>query len=154
MFKEMRRKDRALENNEAIELLKNCEYGILSTIDKNGYPYGVPLSYVYVDNSIYFHSATEGNKLDNILTNDKVSFCVVGKTSILPDKFSTKYESVIVFGKTTEVIDDEKNEALLEILNKYSPGFIKQGKAYIQNAGAKTKVIKITIEHISGKARK
>lgn len=154
MFKEMRRKDRVLEITEALEILKICEYGVLSTIDKNGYPYGVPLSYVYIDNSIYFHSATEGNKLDNILNNNKVSFCVVGKTSILPDKFSTKYESVIVFGKATEAIADEKNKALLEILNKYSPDFIEKGKTYIQNASSKTKVIKITIEHISGKARK
>lgn len=154
MFKEMRRKDRVLEITETLEILKNCDYGILSTIDKNGYPYGVPLSYVYIDNSIYFHSATEGNKLDNILNNNKVSFCVVGKTSILPDKFSTKYESVILFGKASEVINDEKNKALLEILNKYSPDFIEQGKTYIQNAGAKTKVIKITIVHITGKARK
>lgn len=154
MFKEMRRKDRALENTEAIELLKNCEYGILSTIDKNGYPYGVPLSYVYMDNSIYFHSATEGNKLDNISYNNKVSFCSVGKTSILPDKFSTKYESVIVRGTASEVIDEEKCKALLEILNKYSPDFIEQGKFYIEKAGSVTKVIKITIDHISGKARR
>lgn len=154
MFKEMRRKDRALEDTETLEILKKCDYGILSTIDKNGYPYGIPLSYVYMDNALYFHSAKEGSKLDNISYNDKVSFCVVGKTSTLPDKFSTKYESVIVFGKASEVIDVEKNKALLEILNKYSPNFIEQGKDYIQNAGAITKVIKISIKHISGKARK
>lgn len=154
MFKEMRRKDRALEKNEALEILKNCDYGILSTIDKNGYPYGVPLSYVYLNDSLYFHSATEGNKLDNILTNDKVSFCAVGQTSILPNQFSTKYESVIAFGKAAEVIGDEKKEALLELLNKYSPEFIEQGKVYIQNAGVITKVIKISIDHITGKARR
>lgn len=154
MFKEMRRKDRALEDTETLEILKKCDYGILSTIDKNGYPYGVPLSYVYINNSLYFHSAREGTKLDNIIANDKVSFCIVGQTATLPDKFSTKYESVIVFGKASEVIDDEKNEALLEILNKYSPDFIEQGKSYIKNAGGITKVIKITIDHITGKARR
>jgi uncharacterized protein len=35
-------------------------------------------------------------------------FCVVGRTQILPDEFSTKYESVIVFGRAIEVSDDEK----------------------------------------------
>lgn len=154
MFKEMRRKDRALEKNDTLEILKNCDYGILSTIDKNGYPYGVPLSYVYLNDSLYFHSATEGTKLDNILTNDKVSFCVVGQTSIIPNQFSTKYESVIVFGTAAEVIGDEKKEVLLELLNKYSPEFIEQGKVYIQNADVITKVIKISIDHITGKARR
>ncbi|MFL0194155.1 pyridoxamine 5'-phosphate oxidase family protein [Clostridium sp. WILCCON 0269] len=154
MFKEIRRKDRELEIEESIELLKSCDYGILSTIGEDGYAYGVPLNYVYINNSIYFHSAEEGHKLDNLINNARVSFCVVGQTSILPDKFSTKYESVIIFGRANEVFDNEKNTALLEILNKYSPEYIEKGKEYIKNASVKTKVIKIGIEHISGKARR
>lgn len=154
MFREMRRKDREIEDDEVIEVLKNNEYGILSTVDENGYPYGVPISYVYTNDSIYFHCALEGYKLDNIKKNDKVSFCVVGKTCVLPDKFSTKYESVIIFGRAKEVFDSEKDSVLLEILNKYSPDFIEKGKAYITNAGEKTIVVKISIEHITGKARR
>lgn len=154
MFREVRRKDRELKNIETIEILKNCNYGILSTVSENGYPYGVPISYVYMNNSIYFHCATEGYKLDNIINSNKVSFCVVGETCILPDKFSTKYESVIIFGRAIEVFDDEKDSAFLEILNKYSPDYIEKGKEYIKNSNAKTKVIKISIEHISGKANR
>jgi uncharacterized protein len=154
MFKEMRRKDRELEITEAIEILKSCDYGILSTVSENGYAYGVPVSYVYLNHAIYFHSAVEGNKLDNLINNNKVSFCVVVQTCTLPDKFSTKYESVIIFGIANEVFDTEKNTVLLEILNKYSPDYIEKGKVYITTASAKTKVIKISIEHISGKARR
>lgn len=154
MFKEMRRKDRELTNDDAIKILKDNTYGVLSTISENGYPYGLPISYIFFNNSIYFHGAIKGHKIDNILTNNKVSFCVVGQTCILPDKFSTNYESVIVFGKATEVFDNEKNEALLEILNKYSADYIEQGKEYLKKAGDATKVIKISIEHISGKARR
>jgi putative hydrolase of the HAD superfamily len=154
MFRELRRNDRELEDVEAIEILEKCEYGILSTVSENGYAYGVPLSYVYIDNSIYFHCATEGHKLDNIKNKDKVSFCVVGQTSLLPDKFSTKYESVILFGRAIEVFDSEKEVALLELIIKYSQEYIEKGKEYIKNASAKTKVIKISIEHISGKARR
>jgi nitroimidazol reductase NimA-like FMN-containing flavoprotein (pyridoxamine 5'-phosphate oxidase superfamily) len=154
MFREMRKKERELNNEEAIEILKNNTYGILSTIGENGYPYGVPLSYIYFNNAIFFHGATNGHKLDNILNNNKVSFCVVGETHILPDKFSTEYESTIVFGKAFEVFDDEKNAALLEIINKYSSDYIEQGKEYIQRASKATKVIKIEIDHISGKARR
>ena len=154
MFREMRRKDREIKRDEAIEILKNSDYGILSTISQNGYPYGVPISYSYINGSIYFHCAAEGHKLDNIKNNDKVSFCAVGQNRTLPDKFSVKYESVIVFGRAIEVFDDEKNMALLEILNKYSPDYIEQGQEYIQKSNEDTKVIKINVEHISGKARK
>jgi nitroimidazol reductase NimA-like FMN-containing flavoprotein (pyridoxamine 5'-phosphate oxidase superfamily) len=154
MFKEMRRKNRELETEEAIEILKKCEYGILSTVGENEYPYGVPVSYIYYNDAIYFHSAIEGNKLDNILNNNKVSFCVVGDTEVLPQIFSTNYESVIIFGKATEVFEDEKISALIEILNKYSKEYLEKGKEYISNANAKVKVIKISIDHISGKARK
>ncbi len=154
MFREMRRKDRELKKDEAIEILKRNDYGVLSTIGENGYPYGVPVNFVFLNNSIYFHCATEGHKLDNILYNGKVSFCVVGETAILPEKFSTNFESAIVFGRAEEVFDDEKGTALIEILNKYSSDYIEEGKEYIKKASKFTKVIKINIEHISGKARR
>lgn len=108
----------------------------------------------YLNNLIYFHSTVNGHKLDNILNNTKASFCVVVQTCILPDEFSTKYESVIVFGKTIEVYDDEKNMVLLEILNKYSPDYIEERKEYIKKASKGTKVIKIIIEHVSGEANR
>lgn len=152
MFKQMRRKEREIELVEAEEILKNGEYGVLSTNGENGYSYGTPLSYVYFNNSVYFHCALEGQKLENINYNNKVSFCVVGKTCVIPEKFSTKYESTILFGEANEVFGEEKNEALIEILKKYSPDFIDKGTLYIKNAGDKTKVIKIKINKISGKA--
>ncbi|URZ18577.1 pyridoxamine 5'-phosphate oxidase family protein [Clostridium felsineum] len=153
MFREMRRKDRELRNDDIIEILKNNEYGILSTISENGYPYGVPLSYIYMNDSIYFHSALDGHKLDNIKISDKVSFCVVGETSVVPDEFTTNYESVIILGKAKEIFDDEKTSVLLEILKKYSKEYIEKGKIYIEKAGQRTKVFKIDINHISGKKR-
>lgn len=154
MFREMWRKDRELKDYDVFEVLKGNDYGILSTISENGYPYGVPISYVFFNDSIYMHSATKGHKLDNILNNNKVSFCVVGKTSILPEQFSTKYESAIILGRATEVFNDEKNMALIEIIKKYSPDYIEQGKEYIGKAGKRARVIKVNIEHISGKAKR
>lgn len=154
MFREMRRKDRELKNDEIIKILQSNTYGTLSTASENGYPYGVPISYIFFNNSIYFHSATKGHKIDNILNNSKVSFCVVGETCTLPDKFTTNYESVIVFGNALEVLDDEKNLALLEIVRKYSPDYTEEGKEYIEKSGKATRVLKISIEHISGKARR
>ena len=154
MQRKMRRVDRALSEEEAKEILTGGEYGILSTASQEGQPYGVPLSYSYTGESIYFHCALEGSLIDTVRENDKVSFCVVGKTQVLPEKFSTKYESVIVFGRVSEVSGDEKQNGLLELVKKYSGGFIKEGLKYIENDGGKTRVYKIVIESMTGKARK
>jgi nitroimidazol reductase NimA-like FMN-containing flavoprotein (pyridoxamine 5'-phosphate oxidase superfamily) len=134
--------------------LQAGEYGVLSTVSVDGQPYGVPVSYSYTGNVIYFHCALEGHKLDNLSSNNKVSFCVVGKTEVLPDKFATNYESVIVFGQAFEVMGDEKHAGLVEILKKYSPGFMEKGLRYIAGDGYKAKVYKIVIESMTGKSRK
>lgn len=153
MFKNMRRNDRQSTEACAVAILEKCEYGILSTISQDGYPYGVPLSYVYKDASIYFHSAVEGHKLDNIVANSKVSFCVVGEKHSMPEKFTTSYESVVVFGQASQVTGVEKRDALIALLAKYSPAYLEKGKAYVENSGDKTTVIKITIEQLTGKVR-
>lgn len=154
MFREMRRKDKQLTMEESIEILRNNEIGVLSTICENGYPYGVPLNYVYYNNSIYFHCAKIGQKLDNIKSCDKVSFCVYCDVELLPDKFDTNYKSVILFGKAIEINELEKEEALLKLIKKYSSKFIEEGKNYIEKAKGTALVYKINIEHITGKAQK
>ena len=153
MFKEMRRKNRELINEDIEKILLNGEYGTLSMIGDNGYPYCVPLSYVYHKGSIFFHCAHEGYKLQNIKENNKVAFNVVVDTEVLPDKFSTKYKSVSIFGEASEVNGEEKEAALLQLIEKYSKDFIEQGKKYIANAKASTTVIKISINHMTGKGR-
>ena len=153
-MKELRRKDRAITRQEAMAVLQKAEYGILSTVSSDGKPYGVPLNYCLVDNYIYFHCAVEGRKIDNIHTDKNVSFCAVGDTEILPDKFGTKYESVIVAGEIEEAFDTEKQTALEGLIRKYSPDYFEKGLEYIETLQAKTRVFKIPITHISGKARR
>lgn len=153
MFKTMRRQDRQVSGAEVAVILEKCEYGVLSTVNQNGYAYGVPVSYVYKDDSIYFHCANEGVKLDNIKMNNKVSFCVVGDKQSIPEKFTTAYESVIVFGQATIIQGQEKNDALVALIEKYAPDHMEKGKEYIQKSNAKTTVVKIVIEHITGKVR-
>jgi len=150
-MKLMRRKDKAIETDAAIELLANCEYGILSTTDSDGQPYGVPLNYVYKDNNIYFHSALAGHKIDNMRCNSKVSFCAIGDTKVIPSLFGTEYVSVVAFGIASEVQGSERYDALLWLLEKYSPDYIEKGKTYIKKHDSVTKVIKISINSISGK---
>lgn len=154
MFRELRRLDRKMSKEEIIDLIVNADYGILSTYGSDGYAYGVPLSYIYKDNAIYFHCALDGHKLDNIKVNNKVSFCIVGETEVLSAKFSMKYQSVIVFGTIVDVDQIEKENALIGLLEKYSIAHMESGMKYLKNDQENTVVLKLIIEHISGKARR
>jgi len=153
-MRELRREDRRTSQEEMIELLQQGEYGILSSVDREGQPYGVPVSYIYRNEAIYFHSALKGHKLDNISSNPKVSFSVVGEVQLLAEQFTTNYESVIACGTASEIWGDEKIDALLGIIKKYSPEFLEAGKEYIKNDHSITQVIKISLNHMSGKARR
>lgn len=154
MFKEIRRKNQQITKEEIDDILTKAEYGFFSTISANGYPYTIPVSFVYSDNCIYFHCAPEGHKLENIKKNSKVSFCVVVDTELLPERFDTKYKSVVVFGEACEITGDLKESVLLKLVNKYSLDFLEEGKEYINNAKERTAVIRIKINHMTGKARK
>ncbi len=150
----LRRKKRSIPENEAWDLLKTAEYGVLSTADKDSHPYGVPLSFCVSGNRIYFHCAVEGRKIDNIYQNSAVSFCVVGKRQVLPGEFTTLYESVIVSGTAKEVFEKEKQMALEGLLKKYSPDYLEEGREYIKSMNDITKVFGIRVDHISGKAKR
>lgn len=151
MFREMRRKDREISREESYQILLNGIDGILGTVGENGYPYTVPVNYAVLDNKIYFHSALVGHKLDNIKFNNKVSFTVVSRNEILSDKFSTNFQSVIVFGKANLITPSK--EILFELIKKYSGDFLEKGKKYINNDFLKTQLVEIEIEHITGKQR-
>ena len=150
-MRKMRRKDKEIGTDEAIRFLAGCEYGVLSTVDNDGQPYGVPLNYAYKENCIYFHCSLTGHKIDNIDNNPKVSFCAVGNTKVLPSEFATDYVSAVVFGVASEVRGTERYNALVLLLEKFSPDFMEEGKKYIEKYDKATKVIKIDIQHISGK---
>ena len=154
MAHEMRRSDREISSEEALGILRKAEYGVMSTASQDRFPYGVPLNFCVIDNHIYFHSAAEGRKIDNIIDNPRVSFCVVGETCLLPAQFGTKYESAIVFGTASEVFGQEKQKALEGLLAKYSRNHYYEGLKYIQAHFERTRVFKISIETITGKSRK
>ena len=157
MFREVRRQNRVLEGERIAELLINSEYGFLSLgTSENGYAYGIPISYAYEEesNSLYFHCAPEGQKLDEISKNNKVSFCVVGKTYPIANQFTTLYESVIAFGDAvTNLSDDEKRKALRLLVKKYSAGFEEIAEQYMDKSWNRTSTFKIEIKHITAKAK-
>lgn len=147
----LRRSKYQLPDNEVVRILQEGEYGILSTCGLDKEPYGTPVNYVYRDGIIYFHCANEGRKIDNIKENNLVGFTVVGKTQIIPSKYSTAYESVIVSGEARILPDIERSKPLLALMEKYSADFLKGANDYIQRHLEKTTVIEIKITDLKGK---
>ena len=150
----MRRQERELSHNEVLAILEKGEYGVLSMCTLANEGYGVPLNYVFNNPDIYFHCAKEGSKLECLRKNPNVSFCVVGKTTVLPSTFGTLYESVIAVGTTSEVEGTEKQEALKLFIEKYSGEFIPEGNEYITKLLERVSVIRLTVKSVTGKARK
>ena len=109
MFREMRRKNQMLSQEESIAVLQKETSGTLAVLGDNGYPYAVPLSYVYYDNKIYFHGAKVGHKIDAIQKHNKVSFCVIDQDDVISEEFTTYFKSVIAFG-TARIIEDDTDQ--------------------------------------------
>jgi len=151
MFKKMRKDEKQLVDDKAFKILKDNEYGILTTVGPNRYPYGVPINYVIMDKKIYLHSALKGHKIDNIKHNKKVSFTVVDSYKLKPKKFTADYKSVIAFGCVGFVKGELKKKALQQFIYKFSPDFKNKGFHYIDSDIDKTKIIEITIEDIKAK---
>lgn len=122
MFREMRRKRQILSREDCAAILNQGTSGVLALLGDGGYPYAVPLSYVYHNEKLYFHSAQNGHKLDAIHTNPKASFCVIGKDHIVPQEYTTYFRSVIAFG-TVRILEDEteKREAIRTLAIRYAP---------------------------------
>ncbi|MDE5786026.1 MAG: pyridoxamine 5'-phosphate oxidase family protein [Duncaniella sp.] len=152
---DIRRQDRLLDENKAREILKTGEYGYLSMVDAEGYAYGVPLNFVYDgDGAIYIHCAPEGRKLRTINSHPQVSFCVVGNTCVVSHKFTTAYESVVLSCNATDNIqEDERRRALALLLDKYSPADKDTGLIYAEKSFARTAIIRLDIQSVSGKAK-
>ena len=151
----VRRRDRLMEENRAVELLQNSEYGILSMIDDKGLPYGIPLNYVWDgDSSIYIHCAPDGHKLDGLAKFPNVSFCIVGNVNLLPSKFTTEYESVILKGVAhINLTTEERMTALLKLVDKLSSDFKELGAKYSQKSFHRVNIIRIDFTEFSGKCK-
>lgn len=151
MFRAMRRKRQQLSTEESEAILKRMTNGTLALHGNGGYPYAVPVSYVYSEGKIYFHSALQGHKVDALRRDDKVSFCVVERDDIQPAEFTTYFRSVIAFGRARILTDEAEKRAALQLLaDKYSSGMpgledeIAKGFRHLL-------MVEIDIEHLTGK---
>lgn len=151
-FRTMRRSRQALTEQECAALLARGTSGVLALHGDAGYPYAVPLSYVHADGQLFFHCAPAGHKLDALERCDKASFCVIGRDEVLPEKFTTLFASVIVFGRLRRLTSEaEKRRALTLLAERFSPGLAEDAGREIDRLFPKTCALSLHIEHISGK---
>lgn len=150
----MRRQDRLLSPSETRDILLKAEWGTLATVGPDGCPYAVPLNYVLIDNTIFFHCATEGRKLDNIAFEPRVSFNVATGVQVLPEQVSTAYQSVTIFGLARLGNAQEKYSALKELLIKYTPMSLLEIENYLEKRKNDALLVyAIDIASMTGKRR-
>lgn len=155
MFREMRRKNQLLTDEECIDILNSSTSGTLALLGDNDYPYSVPISYVYNDGKLYFHSALTGHKIDAINMHSKASFCVIAQDKVVPEKYTTYFRSVIAFGKICVIDNDAEKLRAIEILaEKYSPQLAEGRKKEIEDNFSRMCMIELDIEHMTGKEAK
>ena len=155
MFRKMRRINQQLSQQEAEAVLGRGTSGVLSLLGDEGYPYGVPLSYVYENGKLYFHCAKEGHKLDAIRRESKCSFCVIDQDRVVPEEFTTYFRSVIVFGQVRILEEEpEKQSAIEKLALRYCPGEASGREREIQKGWNGLCMLEMTVESLTGKEAK
>jgi hypothetical protein len=148
----MRRSERAMSSEDVEMILETGEYGILTIVLSNEFPYGVPVNYIYHENAIYIHCAPQGQKIDAIGSGTKASFTIVNRSKVISEKFTSSFESVVAFGTAEVIAPNPSGRAILEgFIRKYAPKDLEAGYRYADNSHMKTALIKFSIEHITGK---
>ena len=143
------------------EFLNQEHVGRVCSIDKDGFPQIVPMNFVFLNGSIYMHSHTRGEKLENIRANDKVGFEVDREIEFLPSYFThptdasqadTLYVSVVIKGTGTVVSDrSEKTLALNGLMEKYQPEGNYEKLTQDMGVIDEVAVIKVTPQTMRGK---
>ncbi len=153
MFRKIRRVRQTMSDEKAIAILKNGSVGVLALLGDEGYPYSVPINYVYHEHKLYFHSAVAGHKIDAIRKYNKASFCVIAKDDVIPEKYTTFFKSAICFGKIRILEDLNEVRRTIELLAiKYHPTDSLEGREHeINRFWNKFVMIELDIEHLSAK---
>ena len=156
-FREMKHANQQLSNEEAIAILQRGKSGVLALHGDNGYPYAVPMSFVYDEEErrLLFHPARVGHKMTAIERCDKASFCVIAEDAVVPSRFTTYYRSVIVFGRLRVLTSDEEKRRTAELLGEaYYPEHPEACDAEIKKYWPAFNMVELKIEHMTGKKAK
>lgn len=151
----MRRKDREMSAEFAWEVIDRSEYLTIAMVDENGMPYCVPVTTIRIGETLYFHCAKAGRKIDILRQNPRVCVSCVGNTNIMKDQFTTEFESAVLFGTASEVTDQaEMIEALRALCGHHVPTNMHNFDMEIARSLPRTAMWRIDVESITGKRKK
>ena len=151
MFRPVKRDKQSLSPEEIEALLKRNNWGVLSLYGREGYPYGVPVNYAYVDGAIVFHSAKSGHKREAIEANDKASFTVVDASEIVEEEYTTAYGSVIAFGSLERLEGAARLRAFRQMTDALAPHVSREVNEKTVNHCDGAEVFRLVVHHLSGK---
>ena len=158
-FRRMRRFKQELDHETCVEIINRATSGVLSVLGDGGYPYGVPLSYVYVDGETekdeadFTDCAKTGHKIDALHACDKVCFTIIDRDDVVADEFTTYFRSVVAFGhaKTLET-REEMMPAIQLLAKRYSPDESEESRNHeIEREFPGLAMIEFTVDHMTGK---
>lgn len=150
MLPEMRRSAQALDPDEINEVLKKGTSGVLALSGDDGYPYAVPMSYVYESGAFLFHCGNAGHRARCLEKSDKASFCVIGRDDIVPEENTTYYVSVIAFGRLETLEGEDRLRAHEAFTCRFNPNY---DRVKGEQPGS-VRMIRLRVEHITGKKAK
>lgn len=153
----LRRTERALTHDDTLTLLDVASFVTVGTVDSDGMPYGVPLSFVRRGETLYFHMSKDGGyKVDCFRRDARAcATAVLDVEAFFKDgDFSTTYRSAMAFGRMREVTDaGEFKHALVDLCMKYVPAHKHDIGHAMAIEGPNTAVWALDIEELTGKAR-
>ena len=162
----MRRTDYEMSERVRMEqLLATATHGYLGTVRADGWPMVVPLNFVFADERIYFHGATEGEKMEAVARDDRVTFTVVEEFSLVPSHFrdpryacpATQYYKAVMVRGRARVVEEapEKARALQALMEKLQPegGYvpITADEPLYRKSLRTTAVVAVEVEEMTGK---
>lgn len=153
MLPSMRRARQALSPAACEAILERGTSGVLALSGDDGYPYAVPISYVYADGKLYFHCAKTGHKLDAIRRSGKASFCVIGRDQVVPEEYTTYYRSVIAFGEIRIMEAGAAFDRAADALaRKYAPEDSRERRRrYLEDYRSNLCMLEMTLHQLTGK---
>lgn len=150
-MREMRRNKQLLSEEETIAVLERGTAAVVAVMGDDGYPYAVPVSHVYSDGKIYFHSAKEGYKVDCFAANPKVCLTVIDHNQIVPEEYTTYFRSAMVFGRIRISEGEERRSGFLALCEKYSGQMPLEAREKKVDSCSAAYVYVIDIDKMTGK---
>ena len=159
---QLRRVDKLMSGEQTLETLQRGFCGRLATIGEDGYPYCVPLLYVWMDGELYVHNTrVRGHLRANVDRDPRVCFEMDEPGEVFPyGRFecdsTLAFRSVIVFGRVRVVEELQTKQRFFEMLmsksakSDWAEGELGRPKGFFPRIDLIT-LYAITVERMTGK---